>query len=95
MGGWKGAHHPIEGRITLNLKAEAAGEGESSMNGPQKRSGAGLEREGWNCMTGHCSSVNLVGLGGREESHLEMEEAALGWCASWNMVIIAMVKREQ
>ena len=65
------------------------------MNGPQKRSGAGLEREGWNHMTGHWSSVNLVGLGGREESHLEMEEAALGWCASWDMVIIATGKREQ
>ena len=29
VGGWKGACHPAEGRITLNLKAEAAGEGES------------------------------------------------------------------
>ena len=47
VGGWKGACHPAEGRITLNLKAEAAGEGESGMNGPQKKSGAGLERERW------------------------------------------------
>lgn len=47
------------------------------------------------CMTGHWSSVNLVGLGGREEAHLEVEEAVLGRCASWDMVVVATVKREQ
>lgn len=94
MGGWKGARRPIEGRITPNLKAGAGGEGESRTNGPQKRRGAAVGRAGWNCVTGHWSSVNL-GLGGHEEARLEMEEAALGECASRDVVAIASVRREQ